>query len=138
MSEIQKPANNNGDKPVNDVDAVVVGAGFAGLYMLYRLRELGFTVEVLEAGTESGGTWFWNRSPGARCDIESVDYSYSFSKELEQEWEWSEKYSTQPEILGYINHVADRFDLRRHIRLATRVTSAVFNEESKRWTITTD
>ncbi len=104
-----------------DVDVVVVGAGFAGLYMLYRLLRLGCSVRVFERGSGVGGTWFWNRYPGARCDVESMDYSYSFSPELEQEWVWSERYPTQPEILRYLNHVADRFDLRRHITFDTRV-----------------
>ena len=101
----------------SDFDAIVVGAGFAGLYALHRLRGDGLRVRVLEQGDGVGGTWYWNRYPGARCDIESVDYSYSFSEELEQEWEWSERYPAQPEILRYLNHVADRFDLRRDIDL---------------------
>ena len=105
------------------LDAVVVGAGFAGLYALHRLRGLGLSVRVLEQGDAIGGTWYWNRYPGARCDIESMDYSYSFSEELEQEWEWSERYPAQPEILRYLNHVADRFDLRRDIELRTRVAA---------------
>ena len=120
------------------VDAVVVGAGFAGLYMLHRLRGLGLTARVFEAGKGVGGTWYWNRYPGARCDVESMDYSYSFSDELQQEWRWTERYSSQPEILKYINHVADRFDLRRDITLETRVTSAVFDEAANRWLIRTD
>jgi cyclohexanone monooxygenase len=121
-----------------DLDAVIVGAGFAGLYALHRLRGLGFSARVFEAGEGIGGTWYWNRYPGARCDVESMDYSYSFSEELQQEWTWTERYSAQPEILKYINHVADRFDLRRDIQLATRVTSAVFDEGAGRWTIETD
>ena len=120
------------------VDAVVVGAGFSGLYMLHRLRELGFTVQVYEAAADVGGTWYWNRYPGCRCDVESMEYSYSFDKELEQEWDWTERYATQPEILGYVNHVADRFDLRPHIQFETRVTGAVYDEDAQRWTITTD
>jgi cyclohexanone monooxygenase len=92
-------------------DAVVVGAGFAGMYMLHRLRGLGFSARVFEAGGGVGGTWYWNRYPGARCDVESMQYSFSFSEELDQEWNWSEKYAPQPEILSYANHVADRFDL---------------------------
>src|SRR5262249_54486499 len=112
---------------LRQVDAVVVGAGFAGLYALYRLRGLGLTVQVFEAGDGVGGTWYWNRYPGARCDVESTDYSYSFSAELQQEWHWTERYSSQPEILKYINHVADRFDLRRDIRFSTKVTEAVFD-----------
>ena len=119
-------------------DAVIVGAGFAGLYMLYRLRGLGLSARVYEAGRGVGGTWFWNRYPGARCDVESMDYSYSFSDELQQEWTWTERYASQPEILAYINHVADRFDLRRDIQLETRVTAARFDEATNRWTIQTD
>ena len=103
-------------------DVVVIGAGFAGLYMLHRLRQAGFSVLVLEAASGVGGTWFWNRYPGARCDVESMQYSYQFSDELQQEWDWTEKYATQPEILRYANHVADRYDLRRDIRFETRVT----------------
>ena len=93
-------------------DVVVVGAGFAGMYMLHRLRGLGFSVRVYEQGGGVGGTWYWNRYPGARCDVESMQYSYSFSEELQQEWDWSERYAPQPEILRYANHVADRFNLR--------------------------
>src|SRR5258705_1238190 len=119
-------------------DAIVVGAGFAGLYMLHRLRGLGFAARVFEAGGGVGGTWYWNRYPGARCDVESLQYSFSFSEELDQEWNWSEKYSAQPEILSYANHVADRFDLRRRIVFDTRVTAATFNEETKTWLIQTD
>ncbi|HSL50635.1 MAG TPA: NAD(P)/FAD-dependent oxidoreductase [Candidatus Deferrimicrobiaceae bacterium] len=119
-------------------DAVIVGAGFAGLYMLHRLRGLGLTARVYEAGAGVGGTWYWNRYPGARCDVESMDYSYSFSDELQQEWRWTERYAAQPEILKYANHVADRFDLRRDIQFETRVTSAVFDEAAGRWTIETD
>ena len=122
----------------SDVDVVVVGAGFAGLYMLYRLRGLGLQVQVVEAGSDVGGTWFWNRYPGARCDVESMEYSYSFSEDLQQEWDWTERYATQPEILKYINHVADRFDLRRDVQFNTRVSSAVFDEAASRWTVTTE
>ncbi|OGA61239.1 MAG: cyclohexanone monooxygenase [Burkholderiales bacterium RIFCSPHIGHO2_01_FULL_64_960] len=118
-------------------DMLVVGAGFAGLYQLYRAREKGLSVRVLEAGDSVGGTWFWNRYPGARCDVESLDYSYSFSKELEQEWVWSERYAPQAEILRYINHVADRFDLRGDIQLNTRVASATFEEVSATWVLKT-
>src|ERR1700730_6113968 len=116
-------------------DAVIVGAGFAGLYMLHRLRGMGFSVRVLEAGTGVGGTWYWNRYPGARCDVESMQYSYQFSEELQQEWVWSERYAPQPEILRYAKHVADRFDLRRDIRFNTRVHSAVFDEVEGRWVL---
>ena len=119
-------------------DAVVVGAGFAGLYTLHRLRRLGFTAKAFEAAGDVGGTWYWNRYPGARCDIESLDYSFSFDDELQQDWEWSERYATQPEILEYANHVAERFDLRRDIQFDTRVTSAVWDEASGRWHVTTD
>jgi cyclohexanone monooxygenase len=122
----------------SDFDAVVVGAGFAGLYMLYKLRELGFSARVYEAGDGVGGTWYWNRYPGARCDVESIDYQYGFCEELLHEWEWSERYPRQPEILRYIEHVADRFDLRRDIQLETRVTAAVYDEDATAWTIETD
>ena len=120
------------------VDAVIVGAGFAGLYQLYRLRELGLTTRVFETGDDVGGTWYWNRYLGARCDIQSLSYSYSFSPELEQEWEWSEKYPTQPEVLRYLNHVTDRFDLRRHITFSTRVTAAHWDDSAGRWQVETD
>ncbi|MBS0521696.1 MAG: NAD(P)/FAD-dependent oxidoreductase [Proteobacteria bacterium] len=119
-------------------DALIIGAGFAGMYMLHRLRQKGFSARVLEAGSGVGGTWYWNRYPGARCDVESVQYSYQFSPELEQEWEWSERYATQPEILRYANHVADRFDLRRDIQFDTRVSRAVFDEAASRWTVETE
>ncbi len=109
-----------------------------GLYQLYRLRELGLRVRVLESAEGVGGTWYWNRYPGARCDVESLSYSYSFSPELEQDWTWSEKYPTQPEVLRYINHVADRFDLRRAITFSTRVAAASYDEASRRWRVETD
>lgn len=121
-----------------DVDVVVVGAGFAGLYALHKLRSNGLRVRVFEAGPDVGGTWYFNRYPGARCDVESVDYCYSFSDALQQEWDWSEKYATQPEILAYINWVADRLDLRRDITLNARVNSAVLDEAQLRWTVTTE
>jgi cyclohexanone monooxygenase len=127
----------NGGAPA-DVGAVVVGAGLAGLYMLYRLRGLGIAAVVLEAGDGVGGTWYWNRYPGARCDVESMEYSYSFSDELQREWQWTERYATQPEILRYVNHVADRFDLRRDIRFRTRVTAAHWDETARRWRVETD
>ena len=123
---------------VQTYDAVVVGAGLAGIYQLYKLREQGLTAKVFEAGDGVGGTWYWNRYPGARCDVESLEYSYSFSSELEQDWEWTERYPRQPEILKYLNHVTDRFDLRKDIQFETRVTSAVYDEESNRWDIRTD
>ncbi|MBV8983189.1 MAG: NAD(P)/FAD-dependent oxidoreductase, partial [Acidimicrobiia bacterium] len=122
-----------------DFDAVIVGAGFSGLYMLYQARDvLGVSARVYEAGDGVGGTWYWNRYPGARCDSESFYYSYSFSEELQQEWVWSTKYPEQPEILSYLDHVADRFDLRRGIQLSTRVTKAVFRDEDDCWEIHTD
>jgi len=120
------------------VDAVIVGAGFAGLYAQWRLARLGLSVQGFEAGTDVGGTWYWNRYPGARCDVESLEYSYSFSPELLQEWEWTEKYATQPEILSYIEHVATRFDLRRRIRFSTQVTSAEYQASEARWLVRTD
>lgn len=138
MSDWQSIRSGTGTEPASHVDAVIVGAGFSGLYMLYRLRQLGLSVRVYEAGSGVGGTWFWNRYPGARCDIQSMDYSYSFSHELQQEWKWTERYATQPEILRYLDHVADRFELRRDIQLKTRVTSAVFNEGTNRWAVQTD
>ena len=119
-------------------DAVVIGAGFAGLYMLYRLRKLGLKARVYEAGDGVGGTWYWNRYPGARCDVESMQYSYSFSEVLQQEWQWSERYPRQDEILAYINHVADRFALRPDIQLQTRVSSARYDEDAQRWSVGTD
>src|SRR5438093_7759787 len=121
-----------------DVDAVIVGAGFAGLYMLHRARALGLSARVFEAGDGVGGTWYWNRYPGARCDVESMEYSYSFSDELQQQWKWTERYASQPEILQYINHVADRFDLRRDIQRETRVTAAVYDEAGHEWNVQTD
>ena len=121
-----------------DVDAVVIGAGFAGLYMLHRLRDMGLSVRVFERGSGVGGTWYWNRYPGARCDTDSVEYSYQFSDALQQEWRWTERFATQPEILRYLEHVADRFDLRRDIRFGTTVTEAAFDEAAGCWRIATD
>ncbi|MFI8951048.1 flavin-containing monooxygenase [Streptomyces sp. NPDC053750] len=120
------------------VDVVVIGAGVTGLYAVHKLRELGFTVRGFERGHDVGGVWYWNRYPGARCDVESVDYSYSFDEELQQEWDWSEKYAAQPEIMRYLRHVADRFDLRRSYAFSTSVTSAELDEEALRWTLRTD
>ncbi|HRE03715.1 MAG TPA: NAD(P)/FAD-dependent oxidoreductase, partial [Ilumatobacteraceae bacterium] len=120
-----------------DVDVVVVGAGFAGMYLLVRLRELGLSTVVLETAGDVGGTWYWNRYPGARCDIQSLDYSYSWDPELEETWEWSEKYATQPEILRYAQHVASKHDLRRDMRFGTRVVAAVWDEVGSRWSIET-
>ena len=123
---------------ITEFDVIVVGAGLGGLYALHRLRGLGLKAKAFEAGSGVGGTWFWNRYPGARCDVESMEYSYSFSEDLQQEWKWPERYGTQSEILRYVNHVADRFDLRRDIQLNTRATSAVFDTKASRWTVTTD
>jgi cyclohexanone monooxygenase len=119
-------------------DAIIVGAGFAGMYMLHKLRGQGLSARVIEAGTGVGGTWYWNRYPGARVDIESMEYSFSFDPALEREWRWSERYAPQPELLRYANHVADRYDLRGDIQLETRVVSAAFDEEANLWTVTTD
>lgn len=121
-----------------DLDAIVVGAGFAGLYMLYRLRGLGLRTLVLEMGGDLGGTWYWNRYPGARCDSDSMYYAYSFSEELQQEWTWSSRYPGQAEIVSYLSHVAERFDLRRDIRFDTRVTAARFSDDERRWLVTTE
>jgi cation diffusion facilitator CzcD-associated flavoprotein CzcO len=124
---------------VRELDAVVIGAGFSGLFMNYRLRETqGLDVQVIEAGTGVGGTWYWNRYPGARCDSESYMYCFGFDEKLMQEWEWSGKYPEQPEILSYLNHVADRFDLRRNISFNTKVLKAHFNETTERWDVETD
>jgi len=124
---------------VTDFDAIVIGAGFAGLYALHKLRDqLGLSVRVYEAASDVGGTWYWNRYPGARCDIESVHYSYSFSEELQQDWEWSERFAGQPEILRYLNHVADRFDLRKDILFDTRVNSMVWDDDASLWRVGTE
>jgi cyclohexanone monooxygenase len=119
-------------------DAIIVGAGISGLYLLHRLRRGGLSALVIEQADGIGGTWFWNRYPGARCDIESMTYSYSWSHELEQEWTWSERYAGQPEILAYLEHVADRFDLRRNIRLGTRVIEAILDETGDHWSVASD
>jgi len=126
------------DNMTTAADVLVIGAGFAGLYAVHMLRNEGFSVIGVEAGDEVGGTWYWNRYPGARCDIPSLAYSYTWSPELRRDWRWSEKYATQPEILKYINHVADRFDLRSAYRFNTRVQSAVFDSGSAHWRIMTD
>ncbi|WP_309243233.1 NAD(P)/FAD-dependent oxidoreductase [Caballeronia sp. PC1] len=119
------------------LDAVVVGAGFGGLYAVKRLTDAGFAVQAFEAGDGVGGTWYWNRYPGARVDLECWDYSYSFSPELQDEWDWPERYPTSSELMKYLNHVADRFELRRHIRFNTRVETAVFDERENLWVVTT-
>src|SRR5246500_2568099 len=123
---------------VAPLDVAIVGGGLAGLYAIHRLRSMGLKVRAYEAGSGVGGTWFWNRYPGARCDVESLEYSYGFDDPLQQDWKWPERYGTQPEILKYINHVADRFDLRRDIEFNTRVKEAVFDSETDLWTVKTD
>ena len=130
--------STQGPEAVKTFDAVIVGAGFSGLYMLHRLRGLGLTARVIEAGSGVGGTWFWNRYPGARVDIESQEYSFAFDEALEREWKWTERYAPQPELLKYANHVADRYDLRRDIDFNTRVIEAAFDEPASRWTVRTD
>src|SRR4051812_27921324 len=119
-----------------DYDAIIIGAGMSGLYQLYRLRELGLRVRVFESGTDVGGTWYWNRYPGARFDSESYSYGYSFSSELLEEWDWSEHFAGQPETLRYLNHVADKFDLRRDIEFRSRVTAATYEEDTQSWNLT--
>lgn len=119
-------------------DAVVVGAGFAGIYALYRLRKAGLKAIGFEAGEGVGGTWYWNRYPGAACDFESIEYSYSFDEALQQEWKWTTRMARQPEILAYLNHVTDRYDLRRDIRFGTRVVSAHFDDVTRLWTVSSD
>src|ERR1700716_2956951 len=136
MSALQSISGKNHAPDAKTYDVVVVGAGFAGMYMLHRLRGLGLSVRVYEQGGDVGGTWYWNRYPGARCDVESMQYSYSFSDELQQEWNWSERYAPQPEILKYANHVADRFKLRPDIQLNTRVDRAAFDEGANLWSVT--
>ncbi len=132
----QMTASHDTQSPIQLYDAIIVGAGISGLYQLYRLRELGLRVVVLEAGTGVGGTWYWNRYPGARFDSESYSYGYSFSKALLAEWDWTEHFSPQPETLRYLNHVADRFDLRRDIRFRSRVIAAHFQDASRNWDLT--
>src|ERR671924_2356131 len=138
MEHAQPPSAAASTRLVEDVeqyDVIIIGAGVTGLYALYRLRERGFAVRVFEAGGGVGGTWYWNRYPGARFDSESYTYGYSFSEELLQEWDWKEHYSGQPENERYLNYVADKFDLRRDIRLNARVISAVYDERENRWEV---
>ena len=135
--------SNMNDAPIGHSDAtrldvIVVGAGFGGLYAVYKFREMGLKIAALEKGADVGGVWYWNRYPGARVDLPSVDYSYSFSPEIEQEWTWSEQFAAQPELLAYFNFVADRLDLRKHYQFNTRVTGAVWDEMRKLWKVTTD
>ena len=126
-------------KDDNDVkvDAIIVGAGFSGLYMLYKLKELGLTAKIIEAGKGVGGTWYWNRYPGARCDVESMEYSYSFCEELQQDWVWTERFAGQEEILRYLEHVADRFELRDDISLETKALNCEFSETTNLWSVQT-
>ena len=121
----------------NDVDVVVVGAGFSGIYLLHELRRLGFSARVLESADDVGGTWYWNRYPGARCDIPTTDYTYSWDPELEHQWTWSEKYATQPEILRYAQFVTEKHGLRPHITFETKVVSAHWDDVAKRWHVAT-
>ena len=137
MSALQSISGKGHAAGTQAYDAVVVGAGFAGMYLLHRLRGLGLSVRVYEQGDGVGGTWYWNRYPGARCDVESMQYSYSFSDELQQQWDWSERYAPQPEILKYANHVADRFNLRSDITFNARVEQAAFDEDTNLWSVTT-
>jgi cation diffusion facilitator CzcD-associated flavoprotein CzcO len=138
MATVPESAPLSLTKSATEFDAVVIGAGFSGMYMLHRLRDmLGLSVRVYEDGDGVGGTWYWNRYPGARCDSESYIYCYTFDRQLLQEWEWSERYPEQPEILRYLNHVADRFDLRRDVQFSTRVTAATFEEKTNRWEVRT-
>ena len=130
MTEAQSPFADA------DADAIIIGAGISGMYQLIRLRELGMKLRVFEAGSDVGGTWYWNRYPGARFDSESWSYGYSFSEELLQEWEWTEHFSAQPDTLRYLNFVADKFDLRKHITFNSRVKSAHFDDANNLWTVT--
>ena len=123
------------ESATNDADVIIIGAGISGLYQVHRLTQLGYRCRVLEAGTGVGGTWYWNRYPGARFDSESWSYGYSFSEELLQEWDWSEHFSAQPETLRYVNYVADKFNLRQYITFETRVTAAHFNETNNQWAV---
>jgi cyclohexanone monooxygenase len=137
MSEVMERTASTPSRGT-DFDAIVVGGGLGGLYALHRLRRLGFKAKAFEAGSGVGGTWFWNRYPGARCDVESLEYSYAFDNDLQQEWHWPERYGNQSEILQYINHVADRFDLRKDVQLNTRVSAADFDPGRNIWTVKTD
>jgi cation diffusion facilitator CzcD-associated flavoprotein CzcO len=138
METAKLDSRENGAQQVEELDALVIGAGVTGLYQLYGLRKLGINARIFEAGSGVGGTWYWNRYPGARFDSESYSYAYSFSPELLQEWDWAEHYSAQPENERYLNYVADRFDLRPHIRFNSRIRSAIFDESSSRWNVTTE
>ncbi len=132
MAALRETQPSSGTTPDFDYDVIIIGAGMSGMYQLYRLRELGLRVRVFEAGTGVGGTWYWNRYPGARFDSESYSYGYSFSKELLEEWDWSEHFAGQPETLRYLNHVADKFDLRRDIQFSSRVKAATYREDTQK------
>jgi len=134
MQEIECRMNQHNE----ELDVIIVGAGFSGLYMLYKMRKMNLKALIIERASDAGGTWFWNRYPGARCDIESIEYSYSFSDELQQEWNWSNRYSDQSEILEYINYVVKKFNLKENIVFNTSVKSATFDENLKNWTLETD
>ena len=136
--ELNISTNSAAATIVDAVDAVVVGAGFGGLYMLHRLRQMGLSTRGFEKGTDVGGTWYWNRYPGARCDVESMQYSFSFSEDLQQEWRWGERFASQPEILAYAQHVAERFELRRDIQFGCSVSAARYDEATALWEIATD
>src|SRR3546814_6353576 len=125
MSHVSAPLDRKDD--ALQLDVAIIGGGLGGLYALHRMRGLGFRTRAFERGSDVGGTWFWNKYPGARCDIESLEYSYSFSDDLQQKWNWPERYGTQQQILSYINHVADHFDLRRDVQLNPRITHATFD-----------
>src|SRR6476661_393851 len=135
MSALQSTSGKSDAEGVGAYDVVVVGAGFAGMYLLHRLRGLGLSARIYEQGSDVGGTWYWNRYPGARCDVESMQYSYSFSDALQAEWEWSERYAGQAEIFRYAQHVAERFDLKRDIVFGTRVSAASFDAAAHRWRV---
>src|ERR1700716_2703743 len=124
-----------GAAPELDFDAIIIGAGMSGMYQLHRLRELGMRVRVFEAGTGVGGTWYWNRYPGARFDSESYSYGYSFSTKLLEEWSWSEHFAGQPETLRYLNHVADKFNLCGDIQFRSRDTAAIYDEQTRSWNV---
>ena len=117
------------------LDILIVGGGVAGIYSLYKMHDMGLSIKALEAGTDLGGTWYWNRYPGARCDADSLDYSFSFSEELDEEWVWSERYAGQPEILKYLNYVVDRFDLRDYFQFNARVSAAHYDEGERLWRV---
>jgi cyclohexanone monooxygenase len=138
MAEIREMGMSSRNGTGRRLDVAVVGAGFSGLYLIYRLRKLGFTVRAFDTASDIGGTWYWNRYPGARCDVESMQYSYSFDEDLQQSWNWSERFATQPEILAYARHVAERFDLKRDVELNTMITSAGYDETAQGWILTTD